>query len=384
MRTRILLLIVAFFSTLYSQVDITKVVADPNTTIFSDGQNTVAGYIYEELQKKTNCCGEDAIYVEIKINKQGQTTGVRAITGKNECYKKSIADIIMPIRWDASKINEDVKTVFIEVKPNLACKGKNDNLYVKLDYGIPAQPVAETKEEPKAENKEETKTEEATPTTQEQTQANASTDTTAQVSTQPTATADASKTTDTLPKIKPKLPSDIPPPKYVSDGDKSPDGSHIDTYANLPGPKIPTPEFVEGGEAGEAKYIKRKLREAGVCGFVHVLAEITIDKNGKVIDHVILKVNRQDVLEKIPAILHSLKYRPSSVPFRTRSYVEFKADVECDSSTAPKVDVKKVPDYLYTDDEGPYGKVMEAEKPKPQPTEEPNNNPEDIALPIDE
>jgi len=72
------------------------------------------------------------------------------------------------------------------------------------------------------------------------------------------------------------------------------------------------------------------------------------------------------------------------VPFRTRSYIEFKADVTCDENASPKVDVKKVPDYLYTDDEGPYGKIMEAEKPKPQPKEEPNNNPEDIALPIDE
>ena len=180
------------------------------------------------------------------------------------------------------------------------------------------------------------------------------------------------------------MPSDIPPPKYVSDGDKSPDGSHIDTYANLPGPKIPVPEFIDGGEVGQAKYIKRKLKEVGVCGFVHVLAEVTIDKNGKVIDHVILKVNRTDVLEKIPPILHSLRYKPTGVPFNVRSYVEFKADIECGKETTPKVDIKKVPDYIYTDDEGPYGKVMEAEKPKRVETERPNNEPEEIALPIDE
>ncbi len=362
----------------FAQVDISKVVADPNTTIFSDGQNTVAGYVYEELQAKTKCCGEDAIYVEVKISSEGRTESVRALSGNNECYKKSVADIILPIRWDASKIS-GTKTIYVEVKPNLACKGnKDDNMYVKLDYGI-SQPVAEANET--TDKPVTNPTEEAPTETQNTTQTEQATPsgTTTETPAQETAKTES----DTL-KIKPKLPSDLPKPKYVSKGDLKPDESHLHSYANLPGPTITTPIFVEGA-AGEAKFIRRKLKEAGICGFVHVLAEITVDRDGKVVDHVILKVNRQDVLEKIPPILHSLKYQPSSVPFKTRSYVEFKSDITC-SENAPKVDIKKVPDYLYTEDEGPYGKVMETPPPaRPTQTQQgDNNNPEELALPIDE
>ncbi len=362
----------------FAQTDISKVVADPNTTIFSDGQNTVAGYVYEELQAKTKCCGEDAIYVEVKINSEGRTQSVRALSGNNECYKKSVADIIMPIRWDASKIS-GTKTIYIEVKPNLACKGnRDDNLYVKLDYGIPAPitEIPETTDKPATNPTEEKK--EETPAAE----TSASPETTASNTTSEEVTKQEPPK-DTI-KIKPKLPSDLPKPKYVSKGDLKPDKSHLHSYANLPGPTITTPVFVEG-TAGEAKFIRRKLKEQGICGFVHVLAEITIDKDGSVVDHVILKVNRNDVLEKIPAVLHSLKYQPSSVPFRTRSYVEFKSDITC-GENAPKVDIKKVPDYIYTEDEGPYGKVMEAEPPA-RPTQKnqgDNNTPEELALPIDE
>jgi hypothetical protein len=97
-----LALLVSCISTFAQEVDVTKLSADTKTFIFSDGKHTVKNYIYERLQAQTNCCGQDRIYLEIKIDPTGYVISAKALTGKNDCYKESVIDIVKNIKWDAA------------------------------------------------------------------------------------------------------------------------------------------------------------------------------------------------------------------------------------------------------------------------------------------
>lgn len=127
----LLILVMGFSLSSFAQpgFDVTKVLADPNTQVFNDGKHTVNSYLYSALESESACCGNDAIYLEVKIDQQGYVTGAKTLTGKNDCYRKSISDAIKNVRW----IHEDIRgtrTIYFEVKPVVPCGGSpNENEY---------------------------------------------------------------------------------------------------------------------------------------------------------------------------------------------------------------------------------------------------------------
>ncbi len=122
--------------------DVTKWKADPLTMVFDDGNHTVTGYIYDVLRASTNCCGNDAVYLEVVFDKNGYVIESKTLTGKNECYMKSIVDIVKSIRWDATGV-VGKRTTYFDVKPILACAGDADeNVYAPV--AILNNPVATT------------------------------------------------------------------------------------------------------------------------------------------------------------------------------------------------------------------------------------------------
>lgn len=126
-----LALLVSCISTFAQEVDVTKLSADTKTFIFSDGKHTVKNYIYERLQAQTNCYGQDRIYLEIKIDPTGYVISAKALTGKNDCYKESVIDIVKNIKWDAADF-KGPKSIYFEVKPEVAGEGGRENKYAKV------------------------------------------------------------------------------------------------------------------------------------------------------------------------------------------------------------------------------------------------------------
>lgn len=130
-----LLLIFAFivsFTGIYAQgVDVTKITADTKTYLFNDGKNTVRNYIYDRLQAQTSCCGSDRIYLEVKVDPSGYVISAKALTGKNDCLKESVIDIVKNIKWDAADF-KGPKSIYFEVKPEIGCEGRK-NEYVKIE-----------------------------------------------------------------------------------------------------------------------------------------------------------------------------------------------------------------------------------------------------------
>ena len=128
----ILFMGLSVFSFAQPGFDVTKVLADPNTQVFNDGKHTVNSYLYSALESESACCGNDAIYLEVKIDQQGYVTGAKTLTGKNDCYRKSITDAIKNVRW----IHEDIRgtrTIYFEVKPVVPCEGSpNENDYTPI------------------------------------------------------------------------------------------------------------------------------------------------------------------------------------------------------------------------------------------------------------
>ena len=111
-----------------SKVDITQLVADTKTFAFNDSKNTVKGFIYEELDIKTNCCGSDRIYLEVRIHPSGYVVEAKTLTGKNECFKSSAIDIVKNIKWEAKDF-KGTKPVYFEIRPDINCDGGKDNSY---------------------------------------------------------------------------------------------------------------------------------------------------------------------------------------------------------------------------------------------------------------
>ena len=92
-------------------VDITKYRVDPATFLFEDGRTTLTDYVVGQLQAHSSCCGLDGIYVELRITPEGTLESVRPMTGRNDCYKKSVADILRPLRWKAEAF-QGTRTVY--------------------------------------------------------------------------------------------------------------------------------------------------------------------------------------------------------------------------------------------------------------------------------
>ena len=117
--------------TAYSQAgfDVTKHVADPRSKVFSDGKNTVQNYIQYQLEQKTNCCGMDDMYIEIKYDKNGVVTSTRVMSSSNDCNKKAVPDIVKYIRWKVDDPSA-IRPVYLGMRPSIACEGTDaDNQY---------------------------------------------------------------------------------------------------------------------------------------------------------------------------------------------------------------------------------------------------------------
>ncbi|MEM9933481.1 MAG: hypothetical protein AAF824_07705 [Bacteroidota bacterium] len=114
-----------------TEIDVTKLLADPKVFIFSDQKNTVKEYIYGQISAKTSCCGSDRIYLEVKIDPSGHVLQVKTLTGKNDCFKKSAVDIVKNVKWDAEGF-KGAKSVYFEIKPDVSCEGDRSNAYAAI------------------------------------------------------------------------------------------------------------------------------------------------------------------------------------------------------------------------------------------------------------
>lgn len=114
-------------------IDVTQLMADTKTFIFSNNKNTVKGYIYAELEEKTSCCGSDRIYLEVRIDPSGYVTQAKTLTGKNECFKQAAIDIVKNVKWDAKDFKRE-KSVYFEIKPEIDCEsGSRANNYAQVE-----------------------------------------------------------------------------------------------------------------------------------------------------------------------------------------------------------------------------------------------------------
>lgn len=134
MKFRSLLLGLIAVSTLSArgqEVDVTKLVADTKTFIFDNNKNTVKGYIYAELETKTTCCGTDRIYLKVDLDPSGYVISASTLTGKNECIKSSVIDIVKNIKWDTRDF-KGPRPVYFEVSPQIDCEAGRTNVYAAL------------------------------------------------------------------------------------------------------------------------------------------------------------------------------------------------------------------------------------------------------------
>ncbi len=131
-------------------VDPAKYRVDPSTFLFEDGRTTLTDYVLAQLQAHSTCCGQDGIYVELRITPEGTLEGVRPMTGRNDCYKKSVQDILRPLRWKAEGF-QTTRTVYYEFRLARECQGSaEDNVYKPIPApgglaagATPAEPAKE-------------------------------------------------------------------------------------------------------------------------------------------------------------------------------------------------------------------------------------------------
>ncbi|MCS6790999.1 MAG: hypothetical protein NZ580_08485, partial [Bacteroidia bacterium] len=123
-------------------IDITQHRIDPRTFVFDDGRTSFMDYVLYQLREHTNCCGTDDIYVEIFFTAEGGVADVRARTGRNECYKQSLRDIILPTRWKVEGFRLE-RPVYYEFRLNEECEGTSeDNIYKPVSPSGSASPIA--------------------------------------------------------------------------------------------------------------------------------------------------------------------------------------------------------------------------------------------------
>jgi len=395
-------------------VDITRYRVDPATFLFEDGRTRLADYVTTQIQAHSNCCGPDRVYVELRIKPDGNLESARSLTGQNNCYKKSIIDVLLPLKWKAEGF-QGTRTLYYEFQFSIECKGtENDNVYVPIappgavvasatepsrpaDSPRPQEPPrAEPKSpEPPTSSEETPKPIPATPPLPGQTPPKSESQVPppapkpAPKEQTPPAPKEPPSPPDT-PEEKPArkgyqpgpppptepgkprppavvgdLPADsVPKPlqvqipkKYQSTGEKRPAEGHISSYVNTTGPRYTEPDYINGPVA-KALYLKKAYRDAGVCGLVHVLLEIAIDPNGQIRGYRILAANTPKAAEVTPKVLQGLRYKP--VPLPMVFYTEFKIDVDCQSDRPPQR-LDTIPDYLVT----PESKLIRPPAPRP-------------------
>lgn len=376
---------------------------DPRTFIFEDGRTTLTDYVVGQLREHTNCCGIDNIYVELRITPQGTVENVRSLTGRNDCYKRSLEDVLRPTLWKVEGFST-TRPLYYEFRLSEACKGTpEDNVYKPIPVAAPAvaaeppkkeepKPVALTPSVPGVSPPKEKPAEEPlSPPTEkpEKKEVQAPKPTPKSSAPKPLPPREEEEVTEapTPPPSEParrgyqpgkeppkesrppnppavvgKLPENLSPltvqvPKgYKSTGEKRPPQEHIGSYVNTTGPRYAEPDYINGPIA-KAIYLKQEYRKRGVCGLVHVLLEIAIDAQGNVRGYRILRANRPDVEIATPQVLAGMKYKP--VPLPMVFYTEFKIDVDCQSDQK-RIKLDTVSDFLSTQD----GKLIRPSAPQ--------------------
>jgi hypothetical protein len=341
-------------------MSVEKLTADPQTFIFSDNKTTVQSYVYSTLAGRSNCCGNDAIFVETKIKAGGLLESVRFLNTKanNECYQKSIKDILQHIRWNEAKLGSN-RTVFFELRPSIVCEGKRDNNYVPIpptnwtDSNIAINtPITNETQKPKKETEvtapaETTAVKIDAPQTDKTDNITQSADTDKKTKETKHITIEkgaiVSKDTAAKPR---ELPLTLPKQQYRSTGEKNPDPKHKETTLNTVIDNIPVPEYIDG-DSRLGPYVKRSLRQQGVCGLVHALVELTVLPNGNVSEYRILNVNSEQTRSALANTIAGLKYKPYSINLNRNAYLEFKTDIDCSGGKAPSnVNLDTIPDYV--------------------------------------
>jgi hypothetical protein len=344
-----------------SGFDVTKVVADPNTRVFSDGKTTVETYLISALEKQTACCGKDNVYLQVKFDGEGCVTSVRALSGTSECMKKSIEDLLRYVKWIVEDPSKPRPAIF-PVKVDIPCNPQKDNNYTPLSAppgyktcGQAAPGASESASNPSTPSSSQPSASSTAPEAGGGTR----TQPLAGGGTKPAATGPKPAPSNTTPlatqidkqtpaalrdssllnKLQPK---ELPKPKYVSRGNLNPDSSHVGTILNERGPQFKTPEFVDG-RAGMGVFIKTMYRKLGICGVVNVTSELTLEPDGTISAFRIFSANNEKVEQVTPFVLGSMKFRP--VAFKQHYILQFKSDVDC--AGYPRNNLDQV-DYYFT------------------------------------
>lgn len=387
-------------------LDLSSVTASPKTFIFSNGKSTVPGYIYSTLETESSCCGNDAVYLEVKFGADGIVTSAKTLTGKNDCYKNSVVDIVKRVRWDATGVNGS-KTIYFEVKPIIPCTGTpSENTYVALSSGNGAvastppvkeessvvtsgtsdpivmveEPVEEVEEflvDPIDEIEEvvevveepieviEEPIEEVVEVVEEVEEVVAaipvatddflsdggSSDNSSNSSKNntPSVNTSGAVTGITAPTVAVKYSGPVKIPaqaklNYMSKGDRKPDPSHADTHDNLPGERFTNPQYQEG-ENQLAIHIRQQLRKTGYCGLAQAAFELTIDPAGNVVETRVLAVNNEKVNEIIPGIVSAVKFKATGYRSNYRSIHQFKTVLVCGDKEM-KINLDNIPNII--------------------------------------
>ncbi len=384
------------FTQVLAQVDIANARANPKTFIFDDDKHTVHGYIYNTLKEKATCCGNDAIYLEVKFDQSGTVTSAKTLTGKNECYKKSIVDIVQSVKWDATGVT-GTKTIYFEVKPILPCSGSpGENVYkaIAREGGIAStgNPVVkegssetgtvttgkENKEvpvevvevvpvkkvdppvvvkEPVKEPVESFLSDDEPKTIKEPVKEVVAVVKPEKEVAKPVKETPAPVVVKSNPapiastaKVKPGGPIKLPPQediKYVSNGDVKPDASHNTTWVNNDVNSNSANTKVEYADQGTfAVNLRTALRKSGFCGLAHATVELETDpSSGRVVNSRVLATNDPKVAEMVPGVIKELRFRPLTGAANRFIYTEFKTEIVCEGQK-PKYNLDQVEDFL--------------------------------------
>ena len=373
------ILLISFLTVNAQSIDVIKDLADPNTKLFSDGKTDVATYVNDALASKTSCFGEDNVYLQVKLDDCGYATSVRALSGKKECIKKSVEDIVKYIRWNLSNPSKPGPIIFsIKVKID-STSGKN-NSYNPLPEpnGFTAikQRVTDSREGcaggPKTtgggavsgNDQISAGDGQSSPTQQPQSQTQTQPSQPQQPQTRPTQKGGGNvaqksidaKSVDTTG-LKSKMgPETLPDPKYISTGEKKPDDTHKKSIINERGPRNEKPKFIDG-QSGMGIFIKTMFRRFNYCGMAQAYAEVTVETDGTVSGFRIFQTNNDKVQALAPYVIGSLKFQP--VERKTIFYFQFQTDVDCDGF--PRNPVDKTKFYFNAPDKAPRAPKQESQ-----------------------
>lgn len=113
--------------------------AHPKTLLFEDENQTVNGSLYGLLETCYSCCGNDAVYLEVLVDTTGKHISAKTLTGRNQCYKKALLELIAFVQWDYSQLtplypkSKEPRRIYFEVKPVIPCSGwQGENTFVSL------------------------------------------------------------------------------------------------------------------------------------------------------------------------------------------------------------------------------------------------------------